>query len=54
MILTEQQKVCDHHFGEQGELDNCSKCGLDRHVARVAGKVKHKQAVHDARAKLNS
>lgn len=38
MTLTEQQKTCDHHFGERGESDTCTKCGLARDVARLVGK----------------
>lgn len=36
-FFTEQQKNCDHDFGESGELETCSKCGITRDIARMVG-----------------
>lgn len=53
MILTEQQKTCDHHFGESGEHQLCTKCGLDRDIARLVGKAVHRdwlRTVHEKKS----
>lgn len=42
MTLTEQQKTCNHHFGDQGEYMTCTKCQLDRDMARLVGKAIHR------------
>lgn len=42
MILSDNQKTCDHHFGENGESMECTKCQLHRDMARIVGMAIHR------------
>lgn len=49
MEVTPQQTRCDHHFGDRGEQQNCTKCGLDRDLATIVGKAIWRQKMQERR-----
>lgn len=38
MMLPNEQRNCDHHFGDSGMQTTCTKCNISRDLAMIIGK----------------